>query len=74
MTVYSRPEMATERQICGRIRARVRENPCAYCKNRVTGWGRHACIAMRSYPNCTEYGAPAFELDPTTIRELEKAE
>lgn len=70
---YTDPERNVERRLAGIIRARVLQNPCAHCRNRVTGWGRHACIAMRSYPNCTEYGAPAFEFDPTTIRELEKA-
>lgn len=74
MTEYTGPERFTERQLAARLRELIRKNPCRHCVHRLTGWGRSVCMASRTYPECTEYGSPAFELDPTTIIvDLEKA-
>jgi hypothetical protein len=67
---YSRPEMATERRICGRIRARVLRDPCAFCRNRVSGWGASTCNTPgKTFPMCTKRGSPAFDPDFELIDE-----
>lgn len=71
MTEYSRPELATERRICGRIRAMVLRDPCRFCTHRVSGWGASACSTPgRYFPLCTKgRGTPAFEPDHELIDE-----
>lgn len=69
MSAHTGPELATERRICGRIRARILRNPCGHCIHRVEGWGAAACtLADRRYPMClTDGRALQFDLDTTTI-------
>ena len=70
MTDHTRPEMSAERRICGRIRAMVLRNPCAYCTHRVSGWGASSCNTPgRTFPMCTKRGAPGFEPDHDLIQE-----
>lgn len=70
MTAYSGPERNTERRICGRIRAKILQDACRYCKNRVEGWDAVACKEPnRRYPMCGSDGREfQFELDESTIR------
>lgn len=71
---HTRPEMAAERGICLRILRMVRDDPCRFCKHRVEGWNRAACMACRTYPECMDrLTGPRFELDPATVPEMEKA-
>jgi len=71
MTDYYGPERNTERRICGRIRARVRKNPCAHCLNRdmTSGPGFETCqLFGRRFPLCgTDGRALEFTLDESTI-------
>lgn len=70
MTEHTRPELATERRICGRIRAQILRDPCAHCLNRVEGWGKSACsLVGRRFSLCMSDKRPLkFELDESTIK------
>lgn len=71
---YTDPERSVERRLAGIIRTRILRDPCKHCIHRVEGWERAACMACRTYPACTtSLTEPRFELDPTTVPELEKA-
>lgn len=66
MTTHTPPEMNTERRICGRIRAAILKNACAYCKNRDKDApaGFETCSLFgRRYPMCGTDGR-ALQFDP----------
>ncbi|HNR91595.1 MAG TPA: hypothetical protein PKO41_04125 [Dokdonella sp.] len=71
MSDYSAPEMNVERRICGRIRARILRNACAYCihRDRNAPAGFETCSLFgRRYPLCgTDGRALTFEFDETTL-------
>lgn len=71
MSDYSRPEMNVERLICGRLRAKILRNACAYClhRDRDAPNGMATCqLFGRRYPMCGSDGrALQFELDESTI-------
>lgn len=71
---YTDPERSVERRQAGVIRARIMRDPCRHCVHRVEGWDKAACMACRTYPECMDrITGPRFELDPTTVPEMEKA-
>ena len=67
MTEHTQPEMVTERRICGRTRAKILRNACAYCMNRdhLAPKGMETCqLFGRRYPLCGSDGrALRFEPD-----------
>ncbi|MGN6094237.1 MAG: hypothetical protein ACTHOL_17950 [Luteibacter jiangsuensis] len=69
---YTTPELSAERRICRRLLAQVCRDPCGHCIHRVTGWGRSACKANRTFPMCTKQRTgPSFEPDHSTLHEEE---
>jgi len=73
MSDYTGPERNVERRICGRIRAKILKNACAFCahRDRLAPVGFETCeLFGRRYPNCGSDGrATTFELDPATLTE-----
>lgn len=69
MNDYTAPEMNTERRMCGRTRAKILSDPCAYCQNRVMLWDKAACKDVgRTWWTCRDGKTqPTFVLDATTI-------
>ncbi|MDE2427002.1 MAG: hypothetical protein KGO96_13975 [Elusimicrobia bacterium] len=67
---YTRPELATERAIARRLRAKVTAaGGCAYCLHAVHGWGRSACDAPnRTFPRCLATPGAKFEPDYDRLR------
>ena len=66
MTDHTAPEMNTERRICGRIRALILKNACAFCVNRdrLAPVGMETCSLFgRRYPMCGSDGR-ALQFDP----------
>lgn len=75
MSDYSGPEMNVERRICGRIRARILRNACAFClhRDRDAPAGFETCSLFgRRYPMCGSDGrAFRFEVDESTLPRVE---
>jgi len=67
-TPLTPPEDRTQRDQGRRVVDRIKANPCAYCLNRVTGWGLTACGIAKKYPACLD-GAPGFDPDHAAIAE-----
>lgn len=71
MTRYTPPERITERRICGRIRAKILRNACAFCahRDRLAPKGFETCeLFGRRYPMCgTDGRALRFEIDPEKL-------
>lgn len=64
---YSAPERATERQMAKRLRAKVlRAGGCAYCLNRIEGWGLTACGIDTTFPRCMQQDK--FQLDHDKLK------
>lgn len=74
MTHYTRPELATERQLRRRIFARIGGNACLICRNRIEGWGTATCsLTGRTYPLCNVDGRVLkFEVDGEALDKLMK--
>lgn len=69
--VLTRPELATERQLARRLRAKVTAaGGCAYCLHAVHGWGVSACsTAGRTFPLCLkDKASPQFEPDHALLK------
>jgi hypothetical protein len=69
---YSPPELATERRICGRIRAQILRDPCAHCVSRQMVFGKAICSGAigRNFWTCTlDKREPTFTLDQSTIKD-----
>ena len=71
MNGYTKPERNVERRICGRTRAKILQNACAYCVNRDTlaPKGMETCSLFgRRYPMCGSDGRSLrFEPDFVAI-------
>lgn len=64
-SVLTLPELATERSLAKRLRAKVTAaGGCRYCIHAVHGWGKSACDTQgRIFPRCLHTSGVQFEPD-----------
>ncbi len=69
MTSYTTTELAAERSICKRLRAKVYADPCGHCLHREMVFDKAICPTYgRSFPKCTSTPGLQFDIDHETLK------